>query len=589
MALFAAGVLACIGGRAQMAGGVSSDSETPREVKAQELQAQVLSGDVDLFTGRYSASYPLGEVATPGGLGFALALQYSPTIVGSTTPMLTEGVPYGAGWDVNVPTITVSNAYRHHYTEEQERNILEYGNVCPSYPCAGLATLDGMDEMTDGEGYWYAPMVNIPGVASGRAVFQRVDRSEAIFVLNTFEEYVELRYDGSRWQVLTPDGKVYVFGQAEVNVRMPSNQRALDYEEVNAYVGAADPDGLDAQLAQLKVRNSILPKEVTYSWHCITIADPLHLPGQFIRFEYKAYGEFDYYQELGQQNYNQWLYNELFSLGDDDSAYYYFGSPFLSLARASAARDVVLQRVLATTTEGEMARLELGYAAKNTGTQDLLNAGDSLDAMYGKELVWSQGGEEDFAEWVRFKHLKSDSIPWSAAPEAVSPHDPYVSAGGERYSVGLSAAADLPFDHGVLESPRIEERLFPGDIYEVRTQVYNASNAPTDIGNLDINVFTGTGPAIVGASGGTGWVSDNEYRASRERVLFSTFDRAVKWNTNGDDGNTQYTSNFFLMPDIPGGADAVHHGKAIKDYAGMTIQIGPANSDNDFSLGPKSG
>ncbi|MBS1581950.1 MAG: RHS repeat protein, partial [Bacteroidetes bacterium] len=41
--------------------------------------------------------------------------------------------------------------------------------------------------------------------------------------------------------------------------------------------------------------------------------------------------------------------------------------------------------------------------------------------------------------------------------------------------------------------------------------------------------------------------------------------------------------------DIPGGADAVHHGKAIKDYAGMTIQIGPANSDNDFSLGPKSG
>ncbi|MBK6551304.1 MAG: hypothetical protein IPG11_13010 [Flavobacteriales bacterium] len=60
-----------------------------------------------MFSGTFSASYPLGGVATPGGLSYDLLLNYSGAMTGGATPTLQDGIPYGQGWSLNLPTITM--------------------------------------------------------------------------------------------------------------------------------------------------------------------------------------------------------------------------------------------------------------------------------------------------------------------------------------------------------------------------------------------------------------------------------------------------------------------------------------------------
>lgn len=187
---------------AQRAGSTTSGTESPHDVKVSELAASVLQSDVDLFTGRYSASHPMGTVSTPGGLSFTLSLQYSPTVIGGTTPALLEGLPYGVGWSDNVPTITVSNNTRHAYDRIEETNIQN----SPTANIYNVPTFNAIDPTWEGEGSWYAPYLNIPGVASGRAVFRGMEKGVALFVLNAFEEDVELRFHGGNWTVTAPNG-----------------------------------------------------------------------------------------------------------------------------------------------------------------------------------------------------------------------------------------------------------------------------------------------------------------------------------------------------------------------------------------------
>ena len=67
------------------------------------------SGDVNLFNGTYSSTQPLGSVSTPSGLSFTLNMNYNSVGMGGDNVPVTKGIPYGEGWDVSIPKITVKN------------------------------------------------------------------------------------------------------------------------------------------------------------------------------------------------------------------------------------------------------------------------------------------------------------------------------------------------------------------------------------------------------------------------------------------------------------------------------------------------
>ena len=92
-----------------MVGGRSNGQSSPSAVKASEVGAGGFSGDVSLFTGTYNSSYSLGSVSTPSGLGFSASMTYSSSFAsGDNLPHL-AGVPYGEGWSIDLPSISVSN------------------------------------------------------------------------------------------------------------------------------------------------------------------------------------------------------------------------------------------------------------------------------------------------------------------------------------------------------------------------------------------------------------------------------------------------------------------------------------------------
>lgn len=101
---------------AQVIGGQKNGQSLPSEVKPSEISAGGYSGNVNLFAGTYNASYPLGTVSTPNGLSFSANLSYSSTFTsGDNLPHLT-GVPYGEGWSLEIPSISVSTEDYNKYT-----------------------------------------------------------------------------------------------------------------------------------------------------------------------------------------------------------------------------------------------------------------------------------------------------------------------------------------------------------------------------------------------------------------------------------------------------------------------------------------
>lgn len=59
---------------AQIIGGRASGQLAPKEASASELNPGAYSGSVNLFSGVYSSSYPLGTVSTPTGLSHTVSL-----------------------------------------------------------------------------------------------------------------------------------------------------------------------------------------------------------------------------------------------------------------------------------------------------------------------------------------------------------------------------------------------------------------------------------------------------------------------------------------------------------------------------------
>lgn len=556
----------------QVIGGRENSETVPQVAEPTELSGGGFVGDVNIMTGEFQASVPLGSVSTPAGLGFSLVLNHSSSFSFSQNQPMTAGIPYGDGWSPNIPTISIETDVFRKFTCG---DLQTEGGILPSVSELRYdqGTYTGKDE---GDLYWFSPIVNISGIASGRAIFKYIDNDDSkclVFVLQNFESPVELRYYGNKWVVQIADGTKYEFSTHLANYRAPSNQRVLFYDqsslntptEVNINRDAALND--DYSTHAPAVQNVVEPKQTYSVWHCDLIYNQ-NTPLQGVRFEYEKFGKFNYFQEFDQERY-QGVRIDVFntSTNTDFSAY----------------SDVFLQKVYSYVMETPFEIVELDYAtAQNLVDNSIMLDFDQSyverkDSLYNYAIVKDWGNTDSFTDWHRAKH-------WAATSGfngQVNSTNPYLSTNGSNSYIREQGTDpnEMPFDHGFLESPRVFDgaNIYPGDIYEIRTTISRPDGSDLDNGNgtLDIAVRTGTlwnSPTneTNGLIPNSGNQTAQEFNKQKGVEVFSTFNSAVKWQM-GYGQSVLHTSNFFVMPNIP------------STYHGMNIQIGGGNSDIDYS------
>ena len=594
---------------AQVVGSRENSDLSPTNVSPSQLSGGGFAGDVNVFNGSYSASHPLGAVSTPGGLSYALNLNYSASYGAGASPSVCSGIPYGEGWNVNIPMITVSNTSYFSFLATYECSVK--GAVVKDTNNYYLedVNINGVNQPSrrvQGDLFWFSPQISIPGVTSGRAVFKYIDDDDsdcAVFVLNKFERYVEIRFYGSFWAVYVDNGDRYYFSTSLVTYRSPNNQRVLEYDTYSQLPKDEVEDIItDSDYGTLKeaVLNVVEPKQAYTSWYCNTISNK-NLPGQTINFDYEKFGAFNYFQEFEQPLLAAKMSDKLRDLGSFTPDY-------------EAYTDILLTKITSYAVNTPVEILDLGYATSELIGTKMLDPNDSgverLDSLYAYETVYSEGlGTDEFVDWNRYYHGKSDGG-YAIAPGAdpgINPRNPYITTSGNgtagdaylRDTVGDRQT--IPFDHSFLESPRIlgdGVDLVPGDVYEVRTKVAdnNGSDPAMGTGTLDISIVTGdlnynpegydcsdlTPPYDsctynAGSVDTYGSLNNSpsdvyptaDYYQTRRTNIFTTQNQAIKWHLPVDQTSLN-TSNFFVMPNVPSHCD------------GMNIQVGPGNSDTDY-------
>jgi RHS repeat-associated protein len=570
----------------QVVGGRSNSESTPKVSEPAKISSGGFSGDVNLFSGGYGATIPLGSVSTPGGLSYNLSYNYNSSFTVGVTPPIATGIPYGEGWNLNIPTVSVET--------EAFNNFISADYCTEEGLSLQLMDFRTVDAKKEGDLYWYSPYIDIPGVASGRAIFKYIDVDDnqtAVFVLNSFESPVELRYKLGSWKVITADGTQYVFSTVMQSATAPANRRTLYYEQddlsdttnvannvmMNGYQGNAE-----------NVANSISPKISYNLWYCTEISNR-NIKEQNIVFVYEKFGAFNYFKEFKQTAYGTAaasnFQNTTFAADNDFTAY----------------TDILLKRIESHAVNSMVQLLKLNYETNKTiinSNPELIpfynpnNNGGRLDSLYSYRVVYQDGVVGDIADtWKRYEHTKQNA---TTKPSAVDGSNPYVIGGNYvRSNTTTDANGRVPFNHSFLETPRIATGnydMIPGDIYEVRSTIRRSSPNSVELGasTIDIAVVTGnlnnpTGsPNITTTysqlnnnnSNNTGiYYPTTDYNKTRGVPLFSTFNMALKWTFSYSEGIKQ-TSNFFVMPNVP------------SKFGGLNVQIGPGNSDINYASTP---
>jgi hypothetical protein len=170
-----------------------------------------------------------------------LNLSYSSVVnTGQNMPFV-DGIPYGEGWNLNLPFISISTAALIKFDNEQMREYATNSNL-PSTPDYTTNTSGNLARFTEfelkntyGHLAWFTPYLNIPGVASGRLIFKYMREAKngikegvSVFVLEKFDTYIEATFNGLYWTVYLPDGTTYTFNEILYAVTNPTNQRVAD-------------------------------------------------------------------------------------------------------------------------------------------------------------------------------------------------------------------------------------------------------------------------------------------------------------------------------------------------------------------------
>ncbi|MCF8433297.1 MAG: hypothetical protein K9G37_02410, partial [Crocinitomicaceae bacterium] len=546
----------------QVVGGRTNSEQTPKNAEATKLSGGGFTGDVNHMTGEYNGTIPLGTVGTPAGLSFSLSLNYTSSFSFSTNMPILSGVPYGEGWSPNIPTISIETDVFHRFSKYDECNE---ENLVGSNSINNSST--DFSPNDEGDLYWFSPIISIPGVGSGRAVFKYIDVSDskcAVFVLNKFESPVEIRFYGNTWTVKVADGTVYQFGTHLANYQSPSNDRTMYYDHTIS-TGSDPNETEDAMLSGVytnpeKVRNAIEPKLSFSVWHCDLIYNQ-NFPLQGIKFEYEKYGGFNYFKEFQQSRYsmvNPQVFNTTTLPYSPDYIAY---------------NDVFLKTLKSFVMESSLDILELEYVKQNNlmGGGVILDPTDAsvvpYDALYSSQVIQSFGVSNNFTGWSRYPHRSSD------LNYVQNDSNPFTDLNGNYKRETIASTNIVPFNHSFLESGRISNSaIYPGDIYELRSRITRLSGEDLQNGNgtLDLAIVTNNGPHGSVTLSNPTIVTASEYLNSRGLEIFSTFNMAMKWQM-GWQQNELRTSNFFVMPNLP------------STFDGFNIQIGPGNSDIDYS------
>ncbi len=552
--------------KAQMVGG-SGNSESPtKDIKAASIDEGGFSGDVSLFTGTYNSSYNLGTVSTPTGLSFSTTLSYSSTFSAGDNLPHSTGIPYGEGWNLDLPTISVSTEDYNKYSLVETQDILQgAAGADPTLIFYDYQNQNCDDALEEGKLYYYAPKLSIPGYASGRMVYKEKKGDDFVFVLHQFERYVEARLQpNATWLVVLEDGTQYHMDKRMLAHRNASNQRVQ-----------AQSDCIDNKDI---LENLLLPKTEIVSWYCKKITHP-NKNGEIV-FNYETHGCFDFFSAANEYQ------NQI-------SNYFFGGNNNNGGGLDETCRDILLQSVEAKANQGGglniMSRLILDYEAvyDQIASDDpyripeesdpIYEPAGGADEMYAKISVYAQSSFNcEFNDWRRYIHWKSEDIGLDCTetllPSKTNPYKgsapQYLGLDNQYYlfnEVSCEFNKGASFKHGYLESPAIGLSLLPpSDIYQIETKILDDSREFL----YDVNLAIGDDRFNFGLNGltffNTEAVEAKCYENRTGQSLFSTYNLGLKPFAY-EFGSNFTNSLYFVMPSTP-------H----KDFF---FQIGPANSD----------
>lgn len=414
--------------KAQMVGGGNPNQSAPKEVKATELNKGAYTSDVNLFTGTMATGYDLGDVTTPSGLRFNVHLSHSSTKTVGNSPMVTAGIPYGDGWNLDLPTISISSSAYEKFTDADIATSLN-----PNWYINGdNASFSRKEFAKEGDLAWYSPVISIPGVINERFILKTFDKrtGEAVFVPHRMEKYVEARFKfGSYWKVTNDNGDIYTFYIYKNSFRAPQNLNfvadsmntpttyinhtdsiSFDTLKTNKQIvdslTLGDPDVRVLIISKTKskisnhfivvyafvvgtniMKENLLPKNDIDTWYCNTITNKNSPLNQQIVFRYSGFGDFDFFTEHQQKYLNERLAFD-------------FGVTSLGTIPAfKFQRDILLESVASYYYDrGMIEEIELIHHTvlppAGVGTNMLLISDKSvtrIDSMYNSRIVYSQG------------------------------------------------------------------------------------------------------------------------------------------------------------------------------------------------------
>lgn len=537
---------------AQIVGSNNPGESTPREVKPADISGNAYQGDVDLFTGAYSASYPIGSVSTPGGLNYQLSLSYGSSHLSGNTPPHIEGLPYGTGWNINIPTISVDFELKIPYNSNEYMGY-QNTNINPATDKEGY-TEQLPYNSNDGLLYWHTPVVNIPGVFNGRMVLKELEGNSRspVFIPAQFERYMELRLDGSQWVLTLDDGTYYEFGLAQKGYRQGLNKRLGSYDNSDF----VHFDGNDySNTERLLLTNNHMPQQEYLQWYCTRIRSKNMASFQGIRFDYEKYGEFNYHRHLD-EDYDKVIAGairtELLSAVTKSLKLDQQGNAVLdangdpvyetiilataeNLTDFEAYSDVYLKQMVSYEYFSDIERVKLNYKTKKfTNHHEMLVRGEAgvhaKDSLYNYKSVYYQGNHNhnasnpldvnldrnfyefntgpefyplntssnhQFSGWKRYLHRLHNSVQANYLQQQnlqINDQNPYIAKQQTTNKIGyvregLTNASRLEFNHGYLESGGITSGIVPGDKYEIRTLVNGTSHGEGSNKDKDLFLF----------------------------------------------------------------------------------------------------
>ena len=106
----------------QLISGGGSGQSPAKSIGASEVTSGGFAGDVSLFTGTYNSSYTLGTVSTNSGISYTATLTHSSTYASRDNLPVVSGIPYGEGWNLDIPMISVSTEDYSKYSITQAYN-----------------------------------------------------------------------------------------------------------------------------------------------------------------------------------------------------------------------------------------------------------------------------------------------------------------------------------------------------------------------------------------------------------------------------------------------------------------------------------